>query len=342
MYYYTISIEKKVPGDVLTYSCPKALSIGQVVTVPLRKQIVWGIVLQEASYVQGSFEVKSIEQVYSIVLNTSTVEFLSHFAYNTFNALSSVTASMISSLKQLLPIDWKQIVSQNLNIQNKDTTTKTTVAPKPLFYVDLDHSLRIKYIIRSLLSPTEKPQFTKQILLLCAEKNIMRKLYSELSKSEELTIGTNISLHAFISDASKSSRLTTRALLADTAELQIIISTRNGLFLPFRNLSHIIMLDEGSPFYIQEQNGLYYDTRDAVFFLGQAFLSQIIFISTLPSIRLHNFYSEALLDNTISNDSNNVINTPKIKIREQNRRDLAFGVFSAQILDDIGIVSVNE
>ena len=117
----------------------------------------------------------------------------------------------------------------------------------------------------------------------------------------------------------------------DNNSLDIILTTRAGLFLPFGNLHQIILLDEANSMYIQEQNSLYYDTREAIFLLNKAFLSNLRFISPLPSVRLYNFYSEKSLDHILSNYSAKTKKPLNVQITKYDRKSAKFNLFGWSI-----------
>jgi hypothetical protein len=117
----------------------------------------------------------------------------------------------------------------------------------------------------------------------------------------------------------------------ETPRLQIILSTRSGLFLPFTTLTDIILVDEGNSMYIQDQNSLYYDTREAIFLISKAFNANISFISPLPSIRLYNMYNKEALEKQIINYANIIQKPRKIKISRFDRKSSKYDLFGYEI-----------
>jgi hypothetical protein len=113
--------------------------------------------------------------------------------------------------------------------------------------------------------------------------------------------------------------------------LQIILSTRSGLFLPFTALTDIILVDEGNSMYIQDQNSLYYDTREAIFLISKAFNANISFISPLPSIRLYNMYNKEALEKQITNYANIIQKPRKIKITRFDKKSSKYDLFGYEI-----------
>jgi primosomal protein N' len=114
-------------------------------------------------------------------------------------------------------------------------------------------------------------------------------------------------------------------------KLQIILSTRSGLFLPFTALTDIILVDEGNSMYIQDQNSLYYDTREAIFLISKAFNANISFISPLPSIRLYNMYNKQALDQEMINNQAIAQKPRKIKVTRYDKKSSKYDLFGYEV-----------
>jgi hypothetical protein len=117
----------------------------------------------------------------------------------------------------------------------------------------------------------------------------------------------------------------------EPSRLQIILSTRSGLFLPFTTLTDIILVDEGNSMYIQDQNSLYYDTREAIFLISKAFNANISFISPLPSIRLYNMYNKEALEKQMISYADIIQKPRKIKITRFDKKSSKYDLFGYEI-----------
>lgn len=115
--------------------------------------------------------------------------------------------------------------------------------------------------------------------------------------------------------------------------INIICATRSGIFLPFLNLDEIFLLEENSTFYIQEQNGLYFDTRDLLFFIHSKYRTKLTFISSLPSVRLYSFYQnhnlQELLQDLATFDKTTFV------ISQRNYKNQIFGYKIEEILSGL-------
>jgi primosomal protein N' len=103
--------------------------------------------------------------------------------------------------------------------------------------------------------------------------------------------------------------------------INLFFSTRSGMFLPFTSLEKIILLDEANTMYIQEQNSLYFDTRDTVYLLAKSYECSLIYLSTLPSLRLFQNYDKEGLMNLLNSDSYQEKVHFKVKTGQLNPQD---------------------
>jgi hypothetical protein len=115
--------------------------------------------------------------------------------------------------------------------------------------------------------------------------------------------------------------------------INLVCATRSGIFLPFLKLDNIYLLEENSTFYIQEQNGLYFDARDMLFLIHSKYCSKLTFISSLPSVRLYNFYQNHDIQKHLE-DLQNFTNTNFI-ISQRNYKNQLFGYKIEEILSGL-------
>ena len=66
----------------------------------------------------------------------------------------------------------------------------------------------------------------------------------------------------------------------------VVIATRSGALLPFKNLRLVAMLDEGDDNYKQEENKPYYHARELLYFRAKMHGAKIIYVSPTPSVEL--------------------------------------------------------
>ena len=277
---------------------------------------------------------------------------------NPLNALND-TQSLQNSrfIEDKIPeVIAKDIISSNDQI----------ITPKVEFLINLDIKVRIMYIIRSLMGTIQtvykglEQGTNKQLLIVFPEKKYLNKIYkylqTEIAKDKELSaivellyyaseptkkpkecIWSMLSFKSIKTNSSSSQTTQIQNTNINPPKLQIICSTRSGLFLPFSNLTDIVLIDEGNSMYIQDQNSLYYDTREAIFLISKAFNANILFISHLPSIRLYNMYNKKTFEQQMVISKQNNQKPLKIKITRFDKKSSKYDLFGyeiEQILED--------
>lgn len=66
----------------------------------------------------------------------------------------------------------------------------------------------------------------------------------------------------------------------------VVIATRSGVLLPFKNLRFCAMLEEHDDNYKQEENKPYYHARDVLFFRAQYHGAVLAYVSATPSVEM--------------------------------------------------------
>lgn len=95
----------------------------------------------------------------------------------------------------------------------------------------------------------------------------------------------------------------------------VVISTRSGALLPFKNLRLAAVLDEGDDNYKQEENKPYYHTRDLLMFRAKMHGAALLFVSGSPSAEmLSRVHTGEVLDLPFKEPVPGHAFTPQIKI----------------------------
>jgi len=96
----------------------------------------------------------------------------------------------------------------------------------------------------------------------------------------------------------------------------IVISTRSGALLPFKNLRFAAVLDEGDDNYKQEENKPYYHLRDVLLFRARMHGATLVFTSATPSAEtVYQVQEKQLEEIRLSKPLRQF--TPQIKITEK-------------------------
>ncbi len=323
MFYYQILPERKLPMEYLTYSSKIALKRGQVVKILIKNSVSFGLILAEVSAVQiYQFKnIKEIAEILPLVLSDNQINFLFALAYNTFNWPHEVLASMLSPIKKLGKQFWQNLQLNDSNLATKlqqpvgiDEKTITNQPAKPEILLVEDESqmlFRIRYIIRSYIQIHQNQTPTYPLVFLFPEK---KYLLTTKKKLAAFLKDLSVSIDVFDASQNAQTKQTIARVLKQTAQ-QVIFGTRQTLFLPWQTTKlDLILIDESNSFYIQDENRLYYDTRDACFIFAHFFQVKLTFLSTLPSVRLFNFGLQTFLDNLLNTTSKNSQKPLKIKL----------------------------
>ncbi len=350
MPFYQILPKQNLPIKFLTYFSEIGLDTGQIVQIPIKNKIRLGLVVAETQkkYITDKTKIKSVSRLLKVKFSQAQINFLFAFAYNTFNTPNNVLATMLNPIEMLTQKYWQQIIpnndtkitseNQEKNNQKVDDNLETSKQPKKGFnklkieIVQDDILFRIIYIIRSQLQELPK----RPILIIFPEK---KQLFSVVDQI--LSDLKNFKVDIYTAEKNSSSQQTVANII--TSQAEIVLATRHGLFLPWQIAPNLILLDESNSLYIQDQNKLYYDTRDACFIFSQHFVTNLTFITTLPSVRLHIFNSKELFKQLMINKSNKNKKLLKIKLLKRNfKRNNFFdllelleqGLYENQIFSD--------
>jgi primosomal protein N' len=301
MYYYQILPSRKIPQIYLTYSSEMELGIGQLVEINIRGGLTQAIVIREISEVKIEFDkskIKPISEVYNFRFDLNTLGFLKIFSQNTFNSINLSLSPFLQPLKLITQKQWKSLSESNYKSHILELSEKTHLpTQKTEFLLDISITLRIIYIIRSAINIDT----SNTLLIIFPEKKFLNKILGDVLENPEYKkmIKDKVEIYNYSGDVNKKSKDTIWNLINpenESLKPKVIFSTRAGLFLPFQNLKEIVLVDEANSMHIQDQNSIYFDTRDAVFLLANAHQAHLSFLSTLPSIRLYNFYPENIMN----------------------------------------------
>lgn len=352
MKFYQILTEKKLPVTLLTYASENKHFVGQVVKVPIRGKEYFGVVIKKIKKDNSLGEeelfkagrIQKIIQEFPVIFSQNQLNFLFSTAYNTFNKPADVLSGMLTAIKYFNKGNLKALESFNLEEKSKEIILKNSLEikseqksdlNKTRFYLENKVSLRISYIIRTKIYPYLEQKKPVSVLIIFPEKKLLEKIYKELLQE---TFFENLKLNIYTGTNTKQSRETVLEIIKnDQTKLNIVLGTRSALFLPYKNLSHLFVIDEANSLYIQDQNSLYYDARDVSFVLSKSFSCQLIFISQTPSIRLLQFYSNEVLNKFMLSNTKKEQKPLILQLSKREHKNTFFNLFSEQILPKIGV-----
>jgi hypothetical protein len=332
MYHYAILTEKLLPISFLTYSSEENLAIGQLVEVPIRNSLEKGVIFKQSRVgfdtglkrldsdtvddlpndiaLINKYEIKPITNILPFQFQQTNLNFWKSFAFNNFSNLNRVLEAALESLDLLTKADWKILTEKHNDKSsgevyepkpqsqtiNQDLTKKPNeqFVPK-LQYLsnkdigaegNIDIVLRIMYLIRSVEY--------KNTVIIFPEIKLLKNWLHRINLKQF----SDIDVYTFTSGKDKQSKLAIKSLLLENDEnskKKVYFTTRAGLFLPYSNISAIILADESNSMHIQEQGGLYFDSRETVYLLASGFKSDLYYQSNFPSVRFAELEKSASL-----------------------------------------------
>lgn len=118
---------------------------------------------------------------------------------------------------------------------------------------------------------------SKNVLLLVPEIALAKRLQSILEES----FADTLKIHHSEETATQRRRVFDAI---NSGKAYILLSTRSGIFLPFKNLGLIIIDSEHSPFHKQSDSSPRYNSRDAAVMLGKIHGAKVLLGSSSPSL----------------------------------------------------------
>lgn len=341
--FYLIIPEKRVPIEELTYSFELPLNVGDLVEIPLRKQLVTGVVSQVLTK-KPDLPPELIKQVRGklpISYSPEFLAFLKTFSFSTFNNLNLVFSSSLSGLKAIGKKSLQSTEATKSAVQILLVFPEIKLLDNYLLkiqnlFVEDKHKTNSKISILKYTADKSATSKNTVVKILNASKKINLQIAS--NKQPDFILENNemdLLLRIIYLIRTVDTKYQTSANSLKIDEIQLIFSTRSGIFLPFNNLDSLIIVDEANPLYIQEQNQIYYDVRDAAYVMLQTNCQNLFFVSRHPSVRLLNFYSKESLQTWEYSNTKNDPKLVNLQISKRNSKIDSFDIFSDHIEQEI-------
>ncbi|MCG2793154.1 MAG: primosomal protein N' [Weeksellaceae bacterium] len=121
-------------------------------------------------------------------------------------------------------------------------------------------------------------------------------------------------------------------------ELQILIGTRNSLFLPFENLGLIIVDEEHDFAYKSRDSNFFFNAKDSAMMLSEFYDSKLILASATPSLESYDLAMKDKLRYVQLKERFGEVDLPTfeiIDIKEAQNQKKMIGNFTQKIIDEI-------
>jgi crossover junction endodeoxyribonuclease RuvC len=254
------------------------IKIGQLVKIPFRNTEEFGIVYEIDA--QTPIKTKPLKTISSIVfeqplLHKQQLDFLTEISDFYHVSLGFLIKTNLPPLQKRKLEKLKSVIATH-NI----TTTPVGTISKPQLCIYRTPTEKTDTLIKKITEHTD------QTLILVPEMSAIKKITDILPPEivERLSIIT--------------SELNPKELFAAwfaiwSGEKKIIIGTRAALFLPWQNLEHIILDDEGNPNYKSWDMAPRLHTRDAALFLAKNHRAHTTLLSHTPAVETLFFVKNA-------------------------------------------------
>ena len=113
----------------------------------------------------------------------------------------------------------------------------------------------------------------------------------------------------------------------------VVIATRSGVLLPFKNLRFCAMLHEEDENYKQEENKPYYHARDVLFFRAQTHGALLCYVSATPSAEMAKWVQDKKVEELTFTQPVCPAAIPQIKLTEKKSEKSRY--FSQFLLDQL-------
>jgi len=300
----------------LDYLAPAELlgqiQIGQLVKIPFRNKELFGVVfkLTEQSAAKNA---KSIKEIIadSPIISKQQLNFL--------NDISEFYKTSLGFLLKtnLLPLQTRKLKSLSKITKNHGEQKRS--AAKPSVFLYKNDSERIN-LFTKLISEADG-----QILLLAPERAYLENLKMLLPRDI-------IDQAVFITGELGNKEMFAKWLDIWIGAKKVIIGTRAALFLPWFNLSTIILDDESNQNYKSWDMAPRLHARDASIFLAKHHCAKLYLTGHTPSIESYYFSKNKIYDGNMEIPNLNA-NLQIIDLRDE-RRSGNYNFFSHQLADE--------
>ena len=123
-------------------------------------------------------------------------------------------------------------------------------------------------------------------------------------------------------------------------ELQILIGTRNSLFLPFENLGLIIVDEEHDSAYKSRDAHFFFNAKDSAMMLAEFYTAKLILGSATPSLESYDLAMKDKIRYVVLNERFGNVDVPKfeiIDVKEAQSQKKIIGNFSQKMVDEINL-----
>ncbi len=123
-------------------------------------------------------------------------------------------------------------------------------------------------------------------------------------------------------------------------EFQILIGTRNSLFLPYQNLGLIIVDEEHDSAYRQRDQHFFFNAKDAAMMLAEFYQCRLILGSATPSLESYDLAMKDKLRYVVLTERFGKVDLPQfeiIDVKEAQNQKTIVGNFSQKLINEVNL-----
>ena len=329
--YYNIIVAR--PFDhIFTYEVDDpALKIGQIVIVPFGKNLEVGMIM-ESDVVKPEYTIKKITTVLEgLQLSELNIKFLKW--------VSEYTLAPIGSVLKLFIIN-KDIVSYERKDQDLHQPTFKSVKLNEEQYQTKEKIIQIqetshKPIVLEGVTGSGKTEVyfelieieikrSKQVLIMVPEISLTPQLENRFKER----FGMDIDVWHSKITPKKRKEIWHKCFAGEPC---VVIGARSSLFLPFKNLTLIVIDEEHDPSYKQEDN-IRYQARDLAVVKSNFEKSKLILASATPSLETVNNINHKKYHHVFLSKQYSGLPLPKITLVDLSKNKLEKNQWISNIL----------
>lgn len=318
--YYDILTTQPL-DSLFSYSANQKLQTGQVVKVPFRNKQILGIVLQEQPSPPDNTKIKEISSYYPFILPKNRIDFLNFVA--SYNLIPKGAV-----LKMMLPV--AEALEEGINFKNSPfAPNQYSLSQEQLnVYQIIASKLENKFsatLLEGVTGSGKTEVFLKAVInQIAAGKQVLILLPEIVLTSqliERFTEKLNFRPQQWHSGLTKKQR---REALNGiiTGDVKLVVGARSALFLPFKDLSLIVIDEEHDQSYKQEEGPIYH-ARDMGLSLAKFLEIPIILCSATPSIESIFNAKRGRLEHLQLKNRYSMVEMPEIKLVDLEKERLA-------------------
>lgn len=273
------------------YKSDHDIRIGSVINVPFGKNVVYGIVSHKSEIADVNIDIiKDIESIHDLItFSENDVLFIKKFSRYNISKLGNTANIVLSNIEKIGKRFKSKIekiaTNDELNIKEislsqEQESVKSQITPLINSFnqilIDGVTGSGKTSVYLSIISDILKSDNTSQVLIMVPEVSLTFELERKISHHFGIK---PVVWHYSVTNSKKSEYL----YKINHGYTRIIIGTRSSIFLPYKNLS-LIVIDEEHDSSYKQQDSPSYNGKDMAIFKAQILDIPTIMLSATPSV----------------------------------------------------------